>query len=385
LWSLDTSADGASRAVRWGAGAACADCVEPPIELLWGEVPVGDPPDVGVGVGELAGDRAWRGAVGVALAVALVGSGAARWVGELARRRLDRALPAETCHGISAVAEGLERGPGDAWVAVGVTGMPDLLAGLIGEVVGRTELSLDVAVRVVGTVACALDNRLDRCPCVRRLAVGTLGERQVEHDLAEHLDAVLAELPPPTAGPVRPAAEPEPLVKPEPEAAGPSLVPEPAERGAAVGSEPPQAAGLAAEAVGPSRVVEPVASVVSEPPQAPGLAGWDVAGPSQVPEAVEPAESEPVRAPGMAEREVAGSSRGAEPVESEPSWATGSAEWEAAGLSRESESDEVVVPAWMERVEREVPAWVAPVEQAMTPWPDPAEPASRDEPPGPFR
>lgn len=129
-------------------------------------------------------------------------------------RRVHEASPADRCHGLSELADGLDelRTKIQQGVAKGVAfcaelvGAPDFLAELLGEVVGRAVTAkleplhtVAQGIRVVGAAACAVEGELDRCECAeglsRYLARDVVKEvlteriKEAEADVERRLDA----------------------------------------------------------------------------------------------------------------------------------------------------------------------------------------------------
>jgi hypothetical protein len=113
----------------------------------------------------------------------------AKKAAELTRDVLERISPAESSS-LDALATGLEKvsdtvGSGIAWCATELVGMPEFLGKVLGHVVA--ELVTDPlhlkevarAVRVVDTIACALEGDLSRCASLRHLAVMDLGQDEL--------------------------------------------------------------------------------------------------------------------------------------------------------------------------------------------------------------
>ncbi|HEV7651529.1 MAG TPA: hypothetical protein VGP26_25535 [Actinophytocola sp.] len=113
----------------------------------------------------------------------------AKKAAELTREVLERISPTESSS-LDVLAAGLDKvsdtvGSGIAWCATELLGMPEFLGKVLGHVVA--ELVTDPlhlkeiarAVRVVDTVACALEGDLSRCASLRHLAVMDLGQTEL--------------------------------------------------------------------------------------------------------------------------------------------------------------------------------------------------------------
>ncbi|GAA3464709.1 hypothetical protein ACFFSW_05140 [Saccharothrix longispora] len=106
---------------------------------------------------------------------------------------------APRCGTLCEIANGLAFAPesvrkGIAWCATGIVGLPESVAHLIGEVVGRLMLDavpltlLAQGVRLIGVVSCALDNRLGECQAAREMLGKDLVGPMVTWKLTEALD-----------------------------------------------------------------------------------------------------------------------------------------------------------------------------------------------------
>lgn len=137
----------------------------------------------------------------------------AKKAAELTRDVLERISPTQSSS-LDALAGGLDKvsdtvRSGIAWCATELLGMPDFLGKVLGHIVA--ELVTDPlhlkevarAVRVVDTVACALEGDLSRCASLRHLAVMDLGQAELadllkevakEPEVAKQLDEITKDM-----------------------------------------------------------------------------------------------------------------------------------------------------------------------------------------------
>lgn len=119
----------------------------------------------------------------------------AKKAAELTRELAETVAPTQSSS-LDAIATGLDKvsdtvKSGVVWCATELLGMPDFLGTVLGHVV--SELVTDPlrlkdvsrAIRVVDTIACAVDGDLGRCASLRHLAIMDLGQAEVADQLKE--------------------------------------------------------------------------------------------------------------------------------------------------------------------------------------------------------
>jgi hypothetical protein len=216
IWQMDTRPDDTCSVTR-PHGKGCRDCLDRPLERLWS-----------IRTGEIAGPEALPAEpaepitssataevpeddeTGVRIASkfvadlieggldSAVAKGVVREFGEYARNAL---WPADRCKMLAAIANGLAPIPttvkaGFTWFATGIVGLPRLVAETISEIATRVLVepvplrALARAVRIVGVMSCAAEDRLAQCCCVRDLVGKDLTEPQIASRLEKALHDV---------------------------------------------------------------------------------------------------------------------------------------------------------------------------------------------------
>jgi hypothetical protein len=198
---LETPAAGAPRWHR-PTGTGCDTCVDLPCSPPPAQS-VAEPPAVVAADLPVPGTRQERVDIAAELVAGLakdspvevVADAYAKKAAELTRDVLERISPTQSSS-LDALAGGLDKvsdtvRSGIAWCATDLLGMPEFLGKVLGHVV--SDLVTDPlhlkdiarAVRVVDTVACALEGDLSRCASLRQLAIMDVGRAEFAEKLQE--------------------------------------------------------------------------------------------------------------------------------------------------------------------------------------------------------